>query len=99
MLGGLSCGPGVCVSWGWGWHHGAGLGFWWNIFTDCSRAVLLLWIICVICVCRAFASDHCCLVVACLEGAGLLALGFWLCFCRFPMWCPGLGVVLDCVGS
>ena len=22
-----------------------------------------------------------------------------LCFCHFPMWCPGSGVVLDCIDS
>ena len=23
----------------------------------------------------------------------------FLCFCHFPKWCPGLGVVLDCIDS
>ena len=47
-----------------------------NIFTDSSKAVLLLWIICVFvtCVSHAFASVHCCLVVTCLERADLLGL-------------------------
>ena len=29
--------------------------------------------------------------------AGLLVLvcGVWLCFCHFPVWCPGSGVELD----
>ena len=26
-------------------------------------------------------------------------LGFCLCFCHFPMWYPGSGVVLDCIDS
>ena len=45
-------------------------------FTDRSKAVLLLWIICVIYVlCSScFASVHCYLVVICLERAELLAL-------------------------
>ena len=47
-----------------------------NIFTERSKAALLLWIICVFvsCVFHAFASVHCCLVVACWERADLLAL-------------------------
>ena len=24
---------------------------------------------------------------------------FFLCFCHFPMWSPGSGVVLDCIDS
>ena len=45
-------------------------------FTDRSKVVLLLWIICVIYafVCHAFASVHCCLVVNWRERADLLAL-------------------------
>ena len=51
------------------------------------------------CVCHAFASGHCCLVVTCCEKADLLALvcDVLLCFCHFPMWYPGSGVVLDCI--
>ena len=35
------------------------------------------------------------------ERADLMALvhEIWLCFCHFPMWCPGSGVVLDCIDS
>ena len=39
-----------------------------------------------------------CLVVTCLESDDLLSLlcvMFFLCFCYFPMWCPGSGVILD----
>ena len=45
---------------------------------------------------HAFAFVHCCLVVTCLERAELLALvcDVKLCFCHFPMWYPGSGVVL-----
>ena len=46
-------------------------------FTDRSKAVLLMWIICVFfvsCVSHTFASVHCCLVVTCWERADLLAL-------------------------
>ena len=53
------------------------------------------------CVCHAFAAVHCCLVVTCWEGAGLLALAcdVKLSFCHVPMWYPGSGVVLDCIDS
>ena len=53
-------------------------------------------------VCHAFLSVHCSLVVTCWEnGCPLdsLVCGVLLCFCRFPMWCPGSGVVLDCIDS
>ena len=37
------------------------------------------------CVCHAFASVHCCLVVTCWESADLLALVFDVCvFVTFP---------------
>ena len=47
-------------------------------FTDRSKAVLLLWIICVLvsCVSHAFASVNVCLVVTCWERAGLLLVMF-----------------------
>ena len=53
------------------------------------------------CVCHAFASAHCCLVVTCLEKADLLVIicGVKLCGCYFPIWYPGSGVVLDCIDS
>ena len=53
------------------------------------------------CVCHAFTSVHCCLVVTCWETAKLLALvyGVKSCSCYFPMWYPGAGVVLDCIDS
>ena len=28
---------------------------------------------------------------------GYLVSVVFLCFCHLPMWCPGLGVVLDCI--
>ena len=54
------------------------------------------------CVCHAFAASVLvCLVVTCWERADLLALvcDVKLCFCHFPMWYPGSGVVLDCIDS
>ena len=53
------------------------------------------------CVCHAFASVYCCLVVTCLERADLLVhvCDVGLRFCHFPMWYPGSGVVPDCTNS
>ena len=31
--------------------------------------------------------------------SSLLFVMFLLCFCHFPMWYPGSGVVLDCINS
>ena len=67
-----------------------------NIFTDRSKAVLLLWIICgffcVSCVSHAFAPVYCYLVIT-WERADLLALvGYVYCiFVTFP--CGILGQV------
>ena len=33
------------------------------------------------------------------ERADLLKVTVFLFFCHFPMWCPGSGVVLDCIDS
>ena len=59
-------------------------------FTDRSKAVLLLWIICVS---HAFTSAHCCLVVTCWESVDLLALvgDVYCIFVTFP--CGILGHV------
>ena len=53
------------------------------------------------CVCQAFASVRCCLVVGCLERADLLALvcDFYMYFCHFARWYSGSGVVLYCIDS
>ena len=53
------------------------------------------------CVCHAVASVYCCLVVTGWGRADLLAhvCDVKLCFCHFPMWYPGSGVVLDCINS
>ena len=70
-VGGLSCGPGICVSWsvsglGMGLVHCyTGLGPSVGYFTDRSRAVLLLWIfffsvLCLLCICmRLFICALC----------------------------------------
>ena len=46
-------------------------------------------------------SVHCCLVVTCWERADLMALvcDVYCVFCHNLMWCPGSGVVLDCIDS
>ena len=45
-------------------------------------------------------SAYCSLVVTCWERADLLALFCVVFFClfgHFTIWCPGSGVVLDCI--
>ena len=58
-----------------------------SIFTDRSKAVLLLWIVLLVmlhvCVCSAVVSVPCSLVVTCWERADLLAFVF-LEICHFP---------------
>ena len=65
------------------------------MFTDRSKALLLLCIICVVvsCVIHAFASVHCCLLVTCWERVDLLALvgDVYCIFVTFP--CGILGQV------
>ena len=43
-------------------------------FTDCSKAVLIVWMFCVVCVCHAVLSVPCSLVVTCLERAWLFCV-------------------------
>ena len=50
-------------------------------------------------VCHAVFSVPCSLVVTCWERADLLALLYVLCSCHLPIWCPGSGVVFDCIDS
>ena len=56
-----------------------------NFFTGCSKAVLLLWISFVICVClcHTVLSVSCSLVVTCWERADLLALLYVIFSCVF----------------
>ena len=52
------------------------------------------------CVCYAFESFHCYLLVICWERADHLALVFDVyCVFAFPLWYLGSDVVLDCIGS
>ena len=69
-----------------------------------SKTVLLFWILFVIYV----SCLSCCLVCSLQPCGHLLGKGWphgslvcdvFLCFCHFPMWCPGSGVVLDCIDS
>ena len=58
--------------------------------------------LCFVFVCHTVLSVHCSLVVTCWERADLLALLYvmlFVCFYHFPMWCPELGVILDCIDS
>ena len=55
-----------------------------------------------VCLCLTVLSVPCGLVVTCWKRADLLDLlyvMFFLCFYYFPLWCPGPGVVLDCIDS
>ena len=82
----------------------------WNWFkpsskysTDLSKAVFLLWIICVINV-LCLSCFRVCLLLLCghLLGKGWpLGSCLWclIVFYHFPMWYPGSGVVLDCIIS
>ena len=51
------------------------------------------------CVCHAFESVHCCLVVTCWERADLLALVCFIVLLSLSHWYPGSGVVHDCINS
>ena len=68
--------PGPHQNKGQGWHCETGLSPPVKYFTDHSKEVLLLWIMC--CLCLMFVtlslSVHYCLVVTCWEWADLLAL-------------------------
>ena len=72
-----------------------------TFFTGPSKAVLLLWIFFL----------HLYFVLVCLflaalwspAGKGLTSwlscMWCFLVFCHFPTWCPGSGVVFDCINS
>ena len=68
--------PGPHHKLGRGWRRETDFSLSVTYFTDLSKAVLTLWIICVFlsCVSHAFASVHCFLVVTCWVRADLLAL-------------------------
>ena len=68
-----------------------------NFLSDRSKAVLILWVLFVICVsCLIVLSVPYSLVVTCWERDDILALLYamfsWV-FCHFLIWCPGSGVV------
>ena len=48
-------------------------------------------------VCLVFLSVHCSLVGN--WPLGSFVCDVLLCFCYFPMWCPGSGLLLDCIDS
>ena len=109
---GLSCKPTIYVSWSTSklrvrlapWNRLKPsikilTYFYWR-----SNAVLLLWTICVISV-SCFPCFSVCSLLPCGHLPGkwnyLLALvcDVYLCFCHFPKWYPGSGVMLDCIDS
>ena len=64
----------------------------------CPESHALAFLLFMFRVCRAVLSVHCSLVVTCLERA-LLYVMFSCVVFHFPVWCPGLGVVHDCIDS
>ena len=71
-----------------GWGRETGLSPPVKYFTDCSKAVLLLLIICVFCVSHAFASLHCWPFIAALwspAGKGLTSWLFLVMFIVFSL--------------
>ena len=68
-------------------------------FTDHSNAVLLLWIFFFFLSLPFVMSVYCSPVATCWEKFDLLALLCYFRFCHFPIWCPGSGLVLDCMDS
>ena len=94
--------PGPHSNQGWGWRHETGLSPQVKYFTDRSKAVLLLLIICgFLCLVFLMLSRlfFCCLVVTCWERADLLTLvGEVYCFLvTFP--CGILGKVMYSIVS
>ena len=83
--------PGPHQKWGRCWRLKTGLSPPVKYFTDCSKAVLLLWIFYVFvlsCVCYVLCAPvYMCFVVTCWERADLLALvcGVFCEFVTFPL--------------
>ena len=89
---------------GWSWCHETSLSPLVKYFTDPSKAsLLILWIICVIYV-LGLSFFRACPLLLCshLLGKGwpfVSRLWCYLHVCHFPMWYPGLGVVLNSIVS
>ena len=76
--------------------------WWWLNICLCIaifKVVLLLWILFVIrfYVCHTVLSVPCSLVVTWPLDSLVQVCDVFLCFCHFPLRCPGSGVVFDCV--
>ena len=67
-------------------------------FTDRSKEVLHLWILFVICV-PCLSLQPCGHLMGKCRPLGSLVCDVFSCFCHFPLWCPGSGVVFDCIDS
>ena len=55
-----------------------------------------------VCLCHTVLSITCSLVVTCWGKdwlLGSLVRDVLLCLCQFPIWCPGSGLVHECVDS
>ena len=48
-------------------------------------------------ICHVFLSVHCGHLLRKGYPLGSFVCDVLLCICNFPMWCPGSGVVLDCI--
>ena len=75
-----------------------------NELTDCSKVVLLLWIIYVVSVLFWYAFKHVCLLMHCghlLRKGWPLGFRLWCLIVTLSLshWYPGSGVVLDCIDS
>ena len=54
---------------------------------------------CYLCFILVMLSCLCIVAVWSPPGIGFLVCNVLLCFCHFPVWCPGSDVVLDCIDS
>ena len=72
-----------------------------NSFSGFEVLVVFQWTGWFVMSCHTGLSVLCSLVVTCWERAYLVALlrmmDVFVCFCHFPLWCPGSGVVFDCI--
>ena len=93
------------LDWRWGWSAvGPVWALRWGVFTDLSRAVLLLWIIYVVSVLFCYDFLQVCLLVPygrLLGGGWPLGSRLWCLIVTLSLshWYPGSGVVLDCIDS
>ena len=72
-------------------------------YIDRSKAVLILWILFVICYFMFIFDILSGLFLVALLSSAVKGATSWLscmlCFCHFPIWCSRSGMILDCVVS